>query len=495
MMINACGDIVSSWSNVNNNAVMMSGMGLTPGAFPVGSGDHSGDDDDNTQQQHFDNVNPQIVAHLVPDEAIVEAKITERVENEMNEILEDQMRPTLIDSDNVIVVPDVKDVVPSQRLNKRRTWIIATLVILVLGAILARVMYWFLVQDDNANEEKELQEGDLGAASSLAPSETPPFSFESLDPLVAELRSFIAPTEEDLLLFMDPTSPQSQALGWLQDDPITLTPGRLTQTALERYALAVLYYTTSGPSWNDFHLNREGACTWNDGTGIYGVYCTDVCEWNTGTREDGVTCSSLAGTVDYLILGRNNLAGTIPWELFLLTNLVYLHLDENSLTGSIPTQINELTALGLFQAVKNRLTGPLPPEFSPATWVIYLNENLLTGSIPESWWTTMTSLEDLRIDLNMLTGTLSTAIGLLPNMTVLSVYDNLMTGTLPSELGQLSSLNTIYLDGNSFTGSLNDTVCGLSELSILAADCEEVDCPCCTVCCYDERYECEEYEV
>ena len=107
----------------------------------------------------------------------------------------------------------------------------------------------------------------------------------------------------------------------------------------------------------------------------------------------------------------------------------------------------------------------------------------------------MTGLSDLRIDLNMLTGTLSTAIGLLPNMTVLSVYDNLMTGTLPSELGQLSSLNTIYLDGNSFTGSLNDTVCGLSELSILAADCEEVDCPCCTVCCYDERYECEEYEV
>ena len=107
----------------------------------------------------------------------------------------------------------------------------------------------------------------------------------------------------------------------------------------------------------------------------------------------------------------------------------------------------------------------------------------------------MTGLSDLRIDLNMLTGTLSTAIGLLPNMTVLSVYDNLMTGTLPSELGQLNWMSAMSLYGNSFTGSLNDTVCGLSELSILETDCDEVDCPCCTLCCYGEPYECEDTEV
>ena len=497
MMINACGDIVSSWSHVSDSMSRVGAQGnngVGPGAFHVGPGDDSGGDD---TTQHIDNVNHQpdlaVVAHLVPDEAVVEAKITERLENEMNERLEERMRQSLIDSNNIVVVPEAKDA-PSRRWNNRRSGIIAIVVFLVLGAVVAGVMYR-LLQGNNDKEEKGLQTEDPEAGVSLAPSETPPFSFESLDPLVAELQFFIAPTEDDLLLFMDPTSPQSQALAWLQDDPITLTPGRLTQTALERYALAVLYYTTSGPSWNDFHLNRDGACTWNDGSGVYGVYCADVCEWNNGTREDGVTCSSVAGTVDYLIFWRNNLAGSIPWELVLLTNLVYLDLDENSLTGSIPTRINELTALELFWAVKNGLTGPLPPAISPAAWVIDLSENMLTGSFPESWWTTMTGLSDLRIDLNMLTGTLSTAIGLLPNMTVLSVYDNLMTGTLPSELGQLNWMSAMSIYGNSFTGSLNDTVCGLSELSILETDCDEVDCPCCTLCCYGEPYECEDTEV
>ena len=496
-MINACGDIVS-WSQVNGSAESVTSVDakenrdVTPGAFHVGSGDSLGDDD----ASHVDNVNHQplaVMARLVPDEAIVEAKIKERVENEMNEMLEEQMRPTLIDSDNVVVVPEATKDAPSRRLTKRSTWTIAVLVCLVLAAVLGGVLYRFLQEDDD--EATDIQAKDLQAAQSSAPSESPPFSFESLDPLVAELQFFIAPTEDDRVPFMDPTSPQSQALAWLQDDPITLTPGRLLQTALERYALAVLYYSTSGPSWSDFHLDREGVCTWNDGTGIYGVYCTDVCKWNNDSGEDGVTCSSIGGTVDYLILERNNLVGTLPWELVLLTKLIYLELNENTLTGSIPTRINELTSLEVFWAEKNALTGPLPPSISPAAWVIDLNENLLTGSFPESWWTTMTGLGDVRIDFNMLTGTLSTAIGLLSNMTVFSVFDNRMTGTLPLELGQLVSLNAMSLYGNSFTGSVNDTVCQLSEVIILEMDCDEVDCPCCSLCCYGDPYECEDNEM
>jgi hypothetical protein len=470
----------------------------TPGAFPVGPRGHARDHDAADADPLVNANQPSdvaLVAHLAPDEADVEAKIKERLENEMNVILlEEEMRHTLIDSDNIVVVPESKDPPIGRSSNKRRTWIMVILAFLVVGAVLAGVIYQFL--QDDGDKKKELTAETPVNEPSLAPSEEPPpFNFETMGPIWAELRSFIAPTDEDLEPFTDPASPQSQALAWLQDDPITLTPGRLTQTVLERYALAVLYYTTSGPSsWIDYHLNSESACTWNDKSGVYGVYCSDVCIWNNETSEDAITCSSVGGTVDFLILSRNNLVGTIPWEVVLLTNLIFIDFDINSLTGSIPTRINELTALDTFWAIKNGLTGPLPPTFSPAALIIDLSENMLTGSIPESWWTTMTALEDVRLYVNMLTGTLSTSIGLLSNMTIFAVYDNLMTGSLPTELGQLGSLTAMSLNGNSFTGSLNDTVCLLSGWSILEADCAEVDCPCCTTCCYGEK-QCDRFEL
>ena len=490
--IYAAGDIVARLQvngSVTSSAGAHGNSTGTPGAFPIGSRRTSGDEEDALVDDANHPPDLAVVAHLAPDEAVVEAQIKERLENEMNEILEEERRHALIDSDNIVVVPDSKDA-PTRGWNKRNTLIMAILVFMVVGAVLAGVIYRLQKDDEN---KKELTAENNVAEPSSAPSEPPLFNFTALGPLATELRPFIAPTDDDLLPFRDPTSPQSQALVWLQDDPITSTPGRLTQTVLERYALAVLYYTTSGPSWIDYHLNSESACTWNDRSGVYGIYCSDVCTWNNETSEDAVTCSSVGGTVDFLILSRNNLVGTIPWEVALLTNLLFIDFDLNSLTGTIPTQINALTALDTFWAIKNGLTGRLPPTFSPAALIIDLSENLFTGSIPESWWTSMPLLEDIRLYTNLLTGTLSTSIGLLSNMTIFAVYDNLMTGSLPSELGQLSSLAAMSLNGNSFTGSLNDTVCLLEEWSILEVDCEEVDCPCCTTCCYGEK-ECDRSE-
>ena len=101
----------------------------------------------------------------------------------------------------------------------------ALLAFVVVGGALGGVVYWAL-QDDDA-------EGGMGGLQNEEPQET--------DPLVTELQSFIAPTDNDFLVFMDPESPQSQALAWLRDDPITLTPGRSTETVLDGYVLAVIY--------------------------------------------------------------------------------------------------------------------------------------------------------------------------------------------------------------------------------------------------------------
>jgi hypothetical protein len=330
---------------------------------------------------------------------------------------------------------------------------------------------------------------------------------------VDELRQWIAPTSEDLSPFRDPSSPQSQALAWLKDDSIAMTPGRSTRTVLERYVLAVLYYSTSGPSWPFGYLSREDVCAWNEEGQAQG---------NHTLLSKGVFCVKDGETIDQLSLMENNLRGSIPWELVLLTTLESVNfvsngltssipsrigeltsldsllLDENELTGSIPAGISKLTRLQWFTAVANALTGPLPDTFPSSTLNIYLDNNRLTGPIPESWGTDMPFLQALGLFGNLLKGSLPSTLGLLSQLRNLLIHNNLLTGAIPTELGQLSDLGWVTMEDNAFTGTV-EPLCAplqetfiLSAFFILSADCEEIDCPCCTTCCYDNKLNCDD---
>jgi hypothetical protein len=221
---------------------------------------------------------------------------------------------------------------------------------------------------------------------------------------------------------------------------------------LERYVLAVLYFATSGPNWLWPYLSDEDVCNWNLDPAFAGVYC--------GTDSNNETF------VNRVVLVSNNLRGTLPWELVLLTDLEYIDISDNRVTGPIPTRINELTKLGTLSAYINDLTGPLPTSFSNVTFSIDLTQNALTGSIPSDW------------------------AELMPNLQSLSVALNSLNGTIPTEFGTIIPLDSFRFYGNSITGSVDETFCGGFVWTLLAADCAEVDCPCCTKCCYDDQVTC-----
>ena len=63
-----------------------------------------------------------------------------------------------------------------------------------------------------------------------------------------------------------------------------------------------------------------------------------------------------------LILGSNQLTGSIPPEIGNLTNLEVLWLSDNQLTGSIPPEIGNLTNLIGLRLNDNQLTGIIPDE-------------------------------------------------------------------------------------------------------------------------------------
>ena len=123
-----------------------------------------------------------------------------------------------------------------------------------------------------------------------------------------------------------PSSPQAKALHWLELDP------RMQQYSLERmeqrYALATLYYATNGDAWSK--------------QGKYLDYGLHECRWLAQEQShfaDEPVCNQ-GRVLVRLDLSSNNLIGTVPVELELLSSLQKLDLSGNPrLTGIIPGRL------------------------------------------------------------------------------------------------------------------------------------------------------------
>ncbi len=416
---------------------------------------------------------------------------------------------------------------------RRRTWgyILLIFMILVGGAIAVVTLYW-------KSDEKQ---------SAAAPTQSPtlrvspsPISQNKLEEIQQELEPLIIRTEADLILLEDPSSPQSFALQWLSTDPISLVDNVATNIILERYALAVLYFSTDGPNWSLQgleYMSESNTCDWNNGLllndeNAIGIYCN-------GTSS-----------VQYILLQQRGLSGTLPWELSLLFDLAYLNMDQNMLRGTIPTEFNNLSNLQGLWLHSNTLTGPLPINLPSSLRSIDFATNILTGRLPNAWgdnlsglfwlslsvneltgplpssWQGLRSLQDLDLASNQLEGTISpllvaswpsvaslfletnnlsgplpSELGLMTALKNMIIYENNLTGTIPTELAQLTNLESFSFAQNLFTGSVNETLCVSDFWTLLASDCladsdgqAEIECSCCTACCAADGDRCEEYD-
>jgi hypothetical protein len=123
----------------------------------------------------------------------------------------------------------------------------------------------------------------------------------------------IGPTISDTpsALSTNQTTPQYQALHWLANSDLlnldfNTTP---TQILVERYALAVFYYSTNGESWLNrlSFLSGSTVCDWNDGT-VEGVFCF-------GTRVAELLLCKLVVVVRRLEV----ISSILYWDSLLLT--------------------------------------------------------------------------------------------------------------------------------------------------------------------------------
>ena len=95
-------------------------------------------------------------------------------------------------------------------------------------------------------------------------------------------------------------------------------------------------------------------------------------------------------------LSCNNLYGSIPTEIPVLSELNFLNLSKNHLMGNIPEKIGSMKKLESVDLSRNHLSGEIPPSMSNLTFLSYLDlsYNNLSGRIPSS--TQLQSFDALR---------------------------------------------------------------------------------------------------
>lgn len=261
--------------------------------------------------------------------------------------------------------------------------------------------------------------------------------------------------------FSDPESAQSKALTWVAGSGTY--PGMDRAERVQRYALAVFYYSTfqkshnfsqqpTGWSSSTRWLSQESECTWE------GILCTN-------------------GKVSSILLAEHFLSGSLPMEMALLRdNLTTLDLSRNN----ILMQGDELEVFGYLYKLENLIfddnymvtTDGLPESFSElaALEKLTLSYNLLQGEIDGAIISNMQALTHLEIESNYLTGSLPMQLGQLQNLVYLYARRNDFVMQLDDLMapGNLQSIFALWLDSNSINGRIPTSIGLLKDLASLS---------------------------
>lgn len=173
------------------------------------------------------------------------------------------------------------------------------------------------------------------------------------------------------------------------------------------------------------------------------------CDWYTMIGVD--PCSRFE---EYQII-RNygqQMRGTLPPEISMISTLWEVTLSDNLISGTIPSDFVELSELDTFSLSYNLLKGTIPEFMWKYEDMVYMDMayNFFTGTIPDGVYQTSPNLRDLFLENNNLGGTIPTDFGLL-DWKRLHLDNNEFTGTIPSDING-GRTQELMLHNNQLTG-------------------------------------------
>jgi len=191
---------------------------------------------------------------------------------------------------------------------------------------------------------------------------------------------------------------------------------------------------------------------------------------NTGWNNINAECCDLYGVicyeniVIYIDLRGNNLTGTLPSKMWKnLPYLEYLLLGEdnssiknNNIYGSIPEEIYTMTELLYLSLSNNKIKDTISPKIGNLInleYLLYYNMELYE-TIPNEICN-LIHLNTLWIDNNHLNGEIPNCIGNLNSMVQFCASNNNLTGILPESMSKLNNLEILVLNRNKLTGNIS----------------------------------------
>lgn len=176
------------------------------------------------------------------------------------------------------------------------------------------------------------------------------------------------------------------------------------------------------------------------------------------------TSLSSCGKLSFLNLTHNQFTGDVPKLPF--GSLQFLYLKENDFHGEIPSHLSDLcSTLVELDLSSNNLSGTVPDSFGACSslQLVDISSNNFYGELPMDTFLKMNSLKHLVLAFNGFFGTLPESLS---NLETFDVSSNNISGLIPSGICQKNNnaLKVLYLQNNFLTGTIPGSLSNCTEM-------------------------------
>ncbi|GKE38417.1 leucine-rich repeat extensin-like protein 4, partial [Tanacetum coccineum] len=192
---------------------------------------------------------------------------------------------------------------------------------------------------------------------------------------------------------------------------------------------------------------------------------SDVCSYTgifCAPAPDNKTILTVAG----IDLNHGDIAGYLPEELGLLTDLALFHINSNRFCGSIPKKFSKLKILFELDISNNRFAGKFPYVVLnlPKLKFLDIRFNEFEGNVPKELFDK--PLDAIFINHNRFRFELPDNFGNSP-VSVIVLANNRFHGCLPASIGNMSdTLNEIIMMNNGLRSCFPDEIGLLNEVTV-----------------------------